>query len=90
MALSFIFGGDTGKTPEDLKRERAIAAALAEYRTPQNVGEGIGAIMRGLASGVMNYRANKAETAGRQSATDAFTPLLEALRRPSTKDTSSL
>lgn len=83
--VSYIFGGDTGLTPEDIKRQREIAAALAQTSTPSNVGEGWGAIMRGLAGGFLNMRARSAETAGRKMATDQFTPILEALRNPSTR-----
>src|SRR3954465_6594983 len=38
-----IFGGDTGVTYEELKRRRAVAAALAERQRgyPKNVGEGL-------------------------------------------------
>ena len=49
---SFIFGGDTGETPDSLKRKRAIAAALlggATTSAPKNVGEGLNAIGQALA-----------------------------------------
>jgi hypothetical protein len=84
---SFIFGGDTGLTPEDIKRQRMIAAALAESRTPQNVGEGVGAVMRGIAGALVNARANSAERTGKLSATQALSPILAALSDAS--DTSS-
>lgn len=88
--MSFIFGGDTGDTPETLKRKRAIAEALAAYTAPKNVGEGIGAIARGLAAGVMNNRANSAEKAGRESATSAFSSVVGALSRPPSSSPANL
>ena len=41
VAKSFIFGGNTGETPETLKRKRAMAEALSQSRMPKNVGEGL-------------------------------------------------
>ncbi|WP_058600762.1 phage tail tip lysozyme [Aureimonas ureilytica] len=49
---SFIFGGDTGQTPESLRRNRAVAEAIlagaARSSTPRNVGEGLGAVAKAL------------------------------------------
>ena len=87
--VSYIFGGDTNLTPEDIKRQRMIANALAESRTPQNVGEGVGAVMRGIAGALVNARANSAERAGRKSAMDAFNPILAALSSQSTPDVTT-
>ena len=43
MADSFIFGGDTGVTYEDLQRRRAVATAIASRSRafPKTVGEGL-------------------------------------------------
>ncbi len=75
----YIFGGNTGETPESLKRRReAIEAMIMGQRTPQNWGEGWGAVMKGIAAGVERGRIDKAERAGQESASAAFNPILEA------------
>lgn len=71
----FIFGGETGETPESIKRKREIAEALMAYNQPKNAGEGIGAVARGLAAGITNMRANRAEKAGKSAATEALAKL---------------
>lgn len=77
---SFIFGGDgMPKTPQELARIREIAARLQQGGTPRNVGEGIDALGKGLVSGVMRARANKAEGAGRAGANNAFSSIMAAL-----------
>ncbi|RIY03498.1 hypothetical protein D3218_01700 [Aureimonas flava] len=66
MALpQFIFGGDTGMTPAQLKKNRAIAEALREgaSRAPRNVGEGISAIGQALAYRIREGQNDKAEKA---------------------------
>jgi hypothetical protein len=61
--MSFIFGGNTPWTAEDLKKKREIAEALAlaNTQTPRNVGEGLNAIGRALAFRGINRRASKEE-----------------------------
>lgn len=47
-----IFGGDTGRTYEDLKRQQELANVLARSRSgraPRNVGEGLNAIGQAIA-----------------------------------------
>lgn len=63
MALQgFVFGGDTGETPESIKRKRELIARLtAGSRAPRNVGEGFNALGDGLAAAVMEYRTKAAE-----------------------------
>lgn len=78
--MLYAFGGDTNLTPEEVQRMRAIQAALAQTSTPQNVGQGVGALMQGIAGALVGARANRAETLGRKSATEAFNPILEALK----------
>lgn len=49
--MSYIFGGDTGLTQEDLARRQKIVDAMARAsvgHTPRNVGEGLHAIGRAL------------------------------------------
>ena len=44
--MSFIFGGNTGNTPEDAARKRDLANALAAraLRQPKDIGSGLNAI----------------------------------------------
>lgn len=78
-AQSFIFGGNTGLTYEQMKAAREFAArqqqALA--RTPTNVGEGWGAILRGLAAGRSGRSAEAAATEGRERVQSALGTLLQ-------------
>jgi hypothetical protein len=75
MAYSFLFGGDTKETPQTLARKRAMIEALSAQvmgETPKNAYEGIGAMLKGAAVGVGNYRTGQAEKAGRSAADDLF------------------
>lgn len=67
--MSFIFGGNTNLSYDDIQRKRAIAdSLLAGMGTPRNVGEGLSAIGKALAIRGMNKQASKADAANR----DAF------------------
>jgi len=71
--VGFLFGGSTNETPETLKRKRELAMAiLGAHAAPKNVGEGLSALGAGIAAGVMNRRADKAEGEGRASADALF------------------
>jgi len=70
--MAFIFGGDTGLTPEKVKHLREIAKAMALRRTPRNVGEGIAALGQGLFGGLAELKANQAERAGREEFSNLF------------------
>jgi Phage tail lysozyme len=60
--MGFLFGGNTGETPETLKRQRDIADALAgQIGHATTVGGGIGDILRGIGVGVSRYRADSKE-----------------------------
>lgn len=83
MALSFIFDTSKGETPQSVARKRALAAAIMGQmgnRSAKNVGEGVGnalaSIGNGISANVLNRRADKAETAGQESAN----PIKEAIR----------
>ncbi|MDK1493368.1 phage tail tip lysozyme [Sinorhizobium sp. 7-81] len=77
MAYSFLFGGDTGETPESIKRKRELAMAImGASAAPKNVGEGLNAFGSGIVAGVMNRRADKAEKAGRGAASDLFNRII--------------
>ena len=91
--VSFIFGGNTNETPESLKRKREmIEAMIAGQRPPQNWGEGWGAVMKGIASGVLRKRADTAEAAGRQSGDSVYNKITSMLTggSPATGGTSGL
>lgn len=80
MTASFIFGGNTGETPESLAKKRALAEAMAmSNRAPRNVGEGLSAIGDAIAYRAITGKANKAEAAGRAGASSAFDNVLRAL-----------
>ncbi len=69
MAYSFLFGGDTGETPDSIKRKRELAMAImGASPAPKNIGEGLNALGSGIVAGVMNRRANKAEKEGQSAA----------------------
>lgn len=79
--MAFIFDANT-ETPESVARKRQIAEALAAGaigRAPRNVGEGLNAIGQALAFRRMMGQIGKTETAGRESASGAFAPIIQAL-----------
>ena len=64
MAIdSFIFGGNTGLTYEQLKRRRAVAAALAAQRRgfPKTVGEGLTYLGESIGDMIAERRLDAAE-----------------------------
>lgn len=84
---SFIFGGNTGETPETVARKRAIAAALMGQignRPARNTGDGIGNALafigHGISANVMNRRAGKAEEAGQQEAGTLYDQIISGLK----------
>lgn len=73
--MSFIFGGNTGETPQSIARKRAVAQAMQARslsRMPQNVGEGINSVGQALAAKIIERRASEAEAKGREGAGAAF------------------
>ncbi|UTY50421.1 phage tail tip lysozyme [Sinorhizobium fredii] len=77
MAYSFLFGGNTNETPESIKRKRDLAMAImGASAAPKNVGEGLNALGSGIVAGIMNRRANKAESEGQSKATDLFNRII--------------
>ena len=61
--MSFIFGGNTQLTYDQVQKQREVANALltANMRTPQNVGEGLSAIGRALAARAIDKRTGREE-----------------------------
>lgn len=78
---NLLFAYDpTNDTPETVQKKRAmIAQLMASSQRPRNVGEGVGAMMTGLAAGIMNHRATKAERTGRENATKTIADLLSGI-----------
>jgi hypothetical protein len=63
--VSFIFGGETGLTYEEVQQQRERARELARLLggTPKNVGEGLNYLGMAIASRMAQNRANRGETA---------------------------
>ncbi len=66
--MAFIFGGNTGETPESLKRKRSIAEALAVKTSsaPRNVGEGLNALGNALIYRALMSKVDAGEAAGKK------------------------
>ncbi|MEM9969515.1 MAG: hypothetical protein AAF762_00230 [Pseudomonadota bacterium] len=82
MQTSFIFGGDTGLTPEGLARERRLADALMARGASggsQNAWEGMGNLAHAIAGKVKDRRVSEKEAAGRRRGENAFREALSAL-----------
>ena len=80
--MGFIFGGNTGETPESVARKRELANALAQGTlrgNPQGWGGGLGAIADALMYRKLSGQADVGESAGRSMAAEQFAPLIEAL-----------
>jgi len=78
VAKSFIFGGNTGETPETLKRKRAMAEALSQSRMPKNVGEGLTEVGNAIAYRMALADLASGEAMGQQKASAAMSPILSA------------
>lgn len=73
---SFIFGGDTGETPDSLRRKRKMLEALfGTTAAPKNVGEGLAALGNAFLFRRLNGQVASGEEAGRRSASDAMSAL---------------
>lgn len=71
---SFLFGGETGISAEDLARQKAVAEALlARGRgVPRDAGEGLAAIGNALAYRMALSKLGKGETARREASQGIF------------------
>lgn len=73
--VGYIFGGNTGETPQSIARKREIARALmGRMGGATTIGDGIADLGAGIAAGIMNARAGAAERRGMQSAALDFAP----------------
>jgi hypothetical protein len=80
--MGYVFGGQTGLTPEQAKRRRAIAEAIVAHglsRAPQNIGEGLSAIGQALAARGLGRQADRAEREGRAAYQKNYGDLLPSL-----------
>ncbi len=81
MALtipSFVFGGDTGLSADDLKRQREVAKALLArgIGAPRNVGEGLSALGNAIAFRIAKNKLEKGETARETESQGIFDDLI--------------
>lgn len=65
----YNFGGNTGETPETLRRKRSLAEALAVKTSaaPKNVGEGLNAIGNALIYRALMGKVDAGEAAGQKT-----------------------
>lgn len=72
MQQSYIFGGNTGLSYDQIQKQRDIANELlrANMSTPQNVGEGLSAIGRALAAKAIDKRTSRADEANRAASAE--------------------
>jgi uncharacterized protein YcbK (DUF882 family) len=92
LIKSYIFGGNAeAQTPQELERQRAMIEAMSpNFGSAQNVGEGIGHALTGLAMGIRARRANKAEKAGKASGAKVYNDIMDrAFSQPAASQTQS-
>ena len=77
---SFIFGGNTGRTYEDIQRMRANANALKPTGGSRNVAEGVSALGKALIGRLIERDADRAEKQGRQKYNNVFQEILSQPR----------
>ena len=79
--MAFIFDPTKGETPASLRKKREIAEALRANATglASSPGEGLAMIGAALGSRIADSKANKIEAYGRQQASSALGPIMEAL-----------
>jgi hypothetical protein len=82
---SFIFGGDTGITYDDLQRRRKVLDALAARSSaPQNIGEGLNALGEGILGGIEERRLRTAKEKYDTAAATDYSAATSALSAPYT------
>lgn len=70
---SFIFGGNTGMTYQDMLRQRQQAQQLQQgIDNVSGPGGGLNALAKGLAANILNKRANEAQKQGMEQANSAW------------------
>ncbi|MCP2134603.1 type III secretion system FlhB-like substrate exporter [Rhizobium sp. SLBN-94] len=80
----FIFGAQTGETPESLKRKRSIAEALAVKTSsaPKNVGEGLNAVGNALIYRALMSKVDAGEAEGKKTAAIDAAALMSGFGSP--------
>ena len=76
---SFIFGGETGNTYEDIQAQRALADKMQQRvagSAPSTFGEGLSAIGSAIAYRRANNKASSGEKAGREDFNSNFNDLM--------------
>lgn len=83
MIPSFRIGGDSGiDTPEEIQRQRLIAAALlrnASDTSPTDMWGGVARLGEGVISALVSRRANKSEKRGRDDANTKYNAIIQKL-----------
>lgn len=78
--MSFIFGGNTEMSYDDIQRKRALANSLAgSIGSPRNVGEGLSAIGKALAVRGIEKRTSRREGELKAEADDKWKGVFSAL-----------
>ena len=73
MSLSFIFGGDTGLSYDQIQTRRKMAEAMGQQNgTPRNVGEGINSFAGSIAGAMMGRRLDKADRANQAKSDELY------------------
>lgn len=93
MSFEYIFGGNTGETPESLARKQEIRDAIAARvlgNQPTTALGGIGSIIAGLGMGYGRWKDNQAEKAGRKSADSLFSSLFSGNQTSTAPTTQTL
>ncbi|MEL7223997.1 MAG: phage tail tip lysozyme, partial [Cyanobacteria bacterium J06576_12] len=77
---SYIFGGDTGRTVEDIRRQRAVADQLRGGK-PQirTLADGINSAGRDIAAALLSRSASRKERAGTEAATQRYNDLIGSM-----------
>lgn len=88
--MSFIFGGDTGLSYDELqRRRREINSRRNRFSAPRNVGEGLTALGIALSQRLEQGRINKAAEAGAERGETAFSAFQSILSGGSGRPTVS-
>lgn len=69
--MSFIYGGNTGVTYDDIQRRRKIAQNLSQHN-PRNAGEGLLSIANALVGRAIEKKTNREEGALREKFNEKF------------------
>lgn len=74
--MTYSFGGDTGITPEMLKRRRAIAQGLMQSGRPRNVADGLGSAAKSIVGALLSKRADGQEAQMRDQFNESYSQVV--------------